>query len=603
MHARALRRFVGPATAGVVLVAILRMHRLDDTPDKAFEPAPAPEVLAQAPFRFEEVAAQLGLDYRHELFYPNAAAGTYLPLMAFPPAVAVADVDGDGFMDLYVVQPAPGRPNKLYRNLAGHGFVDVAPAKGLTDASKLQADSMAVWADVNRDGALDLVQSRFGCHTLFLQNPDAGTFDEVPEAFGHYCSNPKGINVADFNRDGWLDVVFGNYYPEVDLASYLPLNHVFGFAGRNYTGGQSAVMLGGPTGFHPPPNKDFQDLSRLRAHTTTVGVADVNGDGFPDLFLANDYALDTLLLNYGGREFADVTATAMPYREHGFSGMNADFADFDNEGRLGLYVTNMYVPPFLTAANILWKDRGGRFDNVAQERGVGRCGWAWTAKFADFDNDGNLDLFVINGKARGANVHSPAEAQHSFSFVRNTIATLPPDLRWDLSLYPDFSNFVMSAFERNCLFWNRNGHFEDVAVQAGLGDLEEGQAAALVDYDNDGRMDIVIANMNGPLLLYHNVTPHPGNWVGLSLVGAPGLLTAFGARVTLHRPDGKQALRELYPANGFRGQSDPRIVFGLGPLGQVPPVEVKWPDGRTEVFRTLTLNTYQRLTYGLGEAR
>jgi hypothetical protein len=594
-----VRRYSGLASAVIILATILAKHRLQELPSRAYEERPPEAILAANPFRFEEVAARLGLDYRHRLYYPNAEAKSYLPLMAFPPAVAVADVDGDGFMDLYVVQPEPGQPNKLYRNLGGKGFVDIASQVGLDDSGKRQADSMAVWADFDRDGKMDLFQSRFGCHTLFLQDPTTGRFAEHPERLSGYCSNPKAVNVADFNRDGWLDLVFGNYYPSRDLAGYLPLNHVFGFAGRNYTGGQSAVALGSATGFHPPTQGDFGELYRLPAHTTAVGVSDVNGDGWPDLFLANDYAPDRMLLNYGGREFADVTERYIPSREHGFSGMNGDFADFDNEGRLGLYVTNMFIPPFLTSRNILWQNRGDHFTNEAETRGVGRCGWAWTAKFADFDNSGNLDLFVINGKARGARAR--ADTYKSFAFVRNTIATLPPENRWDIALYPDFSGYALSAFQRNCLFWNRDGRFYDVAPESGIGDLEEGQAAALLDYDNDGRIDVVIANMEGPLLLYHNVTPHPGNWVGLNLKGPPGMLTPFGARVILRRPDGKTPTRELYPANGFRGQSDPRIHFGLGSLSEVPPVEVKWPDGRAERFRHLQLNAYQEVDYGTGE--
>src|SRR5262249_11533951 len=152
--------------------------------------------------------------------------------------------------------------------------------------------------------------------------------------------------------------------------------------------------------------------------------------------------------------------------------------------------------------DILWRREGAGFVNVARDVGVGRCGWAWTAKAADFDDDGDLDLFVVNGKARGAKVQSAKDPQRSFEFVRNTIATLPIEWRWDIDLYPSFDPFVLAAFERNCVFWRRGERFVDVAPEAGVGDLEEGQSMALIDYDNDGRMDVVIANLGGPLLLY-----------------------------------------------------------------------------------------------------
>jgi len=136
----------------------------------------------------------------------------------------------------------------------------------------------------------------------------------------------------------------------------------------------------------------------------------------------------------------------------------------------------------------------------------------------------------------------------------------------------------------------------------GLTDLEEGQSAALIDFDNDGRMDVVVASMGAPLLFYRNLSPNPGHWVGLRLVGPAGMRTPFGAKVFLRRDDGKTPVRELYPANGFRGQSDPRIHFGLGAAPRVPDVDVRWPDGKKELFKGLAIDAYQDVRYGEGVA-
>jgi hypothetical protein len=584
-----------------LLSIIVAGKRLQTTPDRVHEPPPPADVVRASPLRFHEEAASLGLDYRHELFYPDPEAGSYLPLMAFPPAVAVADVDGDGWMDVFVVQPAPGLPNRLFHNVGGRRFEEIAAAVGLADTGRQYADSMAVWADFNRDGRLDLLQSRFGCHTLFLQDaPQEGVplhFTERSDLLHMYCSNPKAVNVADVNRDGWLDVVFGNYYPATDLATYLPVNHVFGTAGANRQGGGTDVILGSHGG-----------LARLffrgpAAHTTAVGISDVDDDGWPDVFAANDYTFDQMLRNDAGRGLVDVTDGAIPRVEHGLSGMDAEFADFDDAGAMSLFVSNMYFPPFATTHDLLWKKTGpGRFRNVADEQGVARCGWAWTAKFADFDDDGKLDLFVVNGKARGSRVRAREEATRSFAFVRNSILATPPELRERMSLVPDFSGYQLSAFEQSCVFWQHDGRFWDVATPAGVTDLEEGQAAALVDFDNDGRMDVVVANLGGPLLAYHDVTS-AGHWVGLDLVGPPGMRVPYGTRVLLHRADGKTPMRELYPANGFRGQSDPRVHYGLGTATVVPPIEVRWFDGRVELFDGLPIDAYSAVRYGQGAPR
>ena len=596
---RAARRWIGIATGAVVLGVLVIGRRLQATPDGVYEPPPPAEVLARAPLRFEEVSASVGMTHRHEPWFPHPGAGSYLPLMALPPAIAVADVDGDGRMDVYVVEPRPGRANRLFRNQDGAHFVDVAAELGLDDLARTQGDSMALFADLDGDGRLDLFQSRFGCHAVFARPPGEARFVERPGAVER-CSNPKAVNVADLDGDGFLDVVLGNYYPDVDLATYLPVNHVFGFAGANFQGGSPDILLGGPGGLRPAPDALAREVRASRGHTTAVGISDVDGDGRPDLFLSNDYTYDRLFLDRGGKRFVDATEAWIPRREHGFSGMNGDFGDFDDDGRMDLFVSNGFVPPFVPVRNVLWHHRGDHFENEATARGVGRCGWAWTAKFADFDDDGRLDLFVINGKARGA-LATRDTAARSFAFVRNTIATLPVEVRWDLALYPDFSRFVLGAFQRDCAFWNAGDRFWDVAPSAGLTDLEEGQAAALIDYDDDGRVDVVVGNVGGPLLLHHNVS-RAGAWVGLELVGRGGARPPFGAKVWLRRPDGRRPMRELFPANGYRGQNDPRIVYGLGELAAVPDVEVRWPDGRQELFRGLRRDAYQQVRWGEGSA-
>jgi hypothetical protein len=590
-------RFLGVAVAAALLGTIVFTRRLQTTPDRVYETRPPAAILAAVPFRFVEEADRLGLRFDHRLYYPNPEAGSYLPLMAFPPAIAVADFDGDGFMDVYVVQPEPGQPNRLFRNVGGDHFEDVAVEVGLADTNKRFAGSMAVWADFDGDGRLDLFQARFGCHSLFLRDPGPRVhFTEHPELTRFACSNPKAVNVGDLNRDGRPDVVLGNYYPPTNLAMYLPVNHVFGYAGANYQGGGAEVLLGTPRGF----------VAAFRgplAHTQAIGLSDVDGDGWPDVFASNDYTYDQMFLGRGGRTFVEVTDAYIPRIEHGLSGMDAEFADFDNSGAMSLYVSNMYFPPFATTKNLLWKKKpDGHFVNVAEDMGVARCGWAWTGKFADFDNSGDLDLFVVNGKARGDKVRSEADATRSFAFVRNSIVASPPDLRQRMSLVPSFSTYYLSAFERSCLFWNRGGRFYDVATEAGITDREEGQSAALVDFDNDGRVDVVVANLGGPLLAYHNVTAAPGHWLGVDLVGPAGA-APYGAKVLLHRADGKTPMREYYPANGYRGQSDPRMLFGLGASDRAGDLEVRWADGRVETFRGLPVDRYTAVRYGGGTAR
>ncbi len=271
---------------------------------------------------------------------------------------------------------------------------------------------------------------------------------------------------------------------------------------------------------------------------------------------------------------------------------------------MSLFVSNMYFPPFATTHNLFWKNMGGaHFVNVAEEQGVARCGWAWTGQVRGLRRLGEISTSSSSTARPVARGPIEDEATRSFAFVRNTITATPPQLREQMSLVPDFSEYYLSAFERSCLFWQKDGRFYDVAPEAGIVDLEEGQSAALVDFDNDGRIDVVVANWAGPFSPITTSRPAAGHWVGLELVGPPHMRMPFGAKVYLRRDDGKTPMREYYPANGFRGQSDPRIHFGLGAAERVPDIEVRWPDGRVEIFRDRKLDAYSTIRYGEGAPR
>ncbi len=587
----------GPIVAIILITIIFGFDRLRLISRNVYEEAAPREILQTVPFKFREVSAELGVNVKHSYYFPNKNTKSYLPLMSIPPSVSVVDLDGDGYYDFYFVQPDVKLPNLFFHNKQGHGFEEVGNKFGLSDFPKNQPGSMAFFADFNRDGYTDVLLSRMGCHSYLEWSITENKFITSTK-FPKYCSNPKVINVIDFNKDGWLDVIFGNYYPDTDLKNYLPLSHIFGQAGAG-SGGSAEIFFGSNNGFTRPPIDKFKALRNLKAHTTSIGIHDFDNDGFPDIFLSNDYYYDALLKNDNGNNVVDAT-DLIPRHEHGFSGMNSEWADFDNSGVQSLFVTNMYVPPYVTSKNILWKkDNGGPgFHNIAQEQGVARCGWAWGAKFADFDNDGLMDLFVINGKARGLKVKEAKDAKKSFAFVRNTLATTPPEYRFNIDFYPDFDRFVQSGFERNCLFWNKGNKFYDVTEETGIKDLEEGQSIALIDYDNDGLMDIIIGNNGGPLLIYHNESKISGHWIGLNLVGPLNSKDALGSRAVIKIKDGPIFTREKNPGNGYRGQNDPRLLFGLGSNINPVDVEVFWWDGKKEIFHNLPIDRYQNIKYG-----
>jgi hypothetical protein len=364
-------------------------------------------------------------------------------------------------------------------------------------------------------------------------------------------------------------------------------------------GGRDHIVFGLPDGSFDTEGKITLPEG---TYTHAVGLTDLNRDGFPDFLLSTDWSSDDMFMNRGNRHFDDVTEKYISRSKAGNSSMNSEIFDFDQDEWPDIYITNAYKPPYIRAHNNMWKRTpGAGFEEVALDEGAGRCGFSWGAKFADFDLDGESDLMVVNGRLQGPDVTSVDHA-YSFWYQRFLLHEVPVALRKTYVLdhvHQMPHNFYMSSFERNCLFQQNGGHFYDVAPQAGVADRLNGRGLALVDYDNDGRMDFVIANVGDKALVYHNVTPTQGDWVGFDLDGGPGRRTPFGARLELERAGKTHIVRELFPTNGMKSQSDPRMVVGVPAGTQLGRAIVVWADGVREAF-DFSKNRYNRLVRDKG---
>jgi len=572
-----------------------------DLHDNVYESAPVPEQL-RGVLRFEEVATSLGLHYEHDTPVKGMDSertdveNKYNSLGVVTPSVAVADVNRDGFPDIFIPNTDFNGKNLLYLNEGGMKFREAAEEFGVARTSdSTTVSSMAAFADFNGDGHEDLFVSRYGTHKLFLREKGRG-FTERSELLQGYASKPEAVNVLDFNRDGRPDLVFGNYLPAPGQGTYFERwgsNNLL----DNFSGGKNVLLL-------QQPDRSFaiaQDVDfKTRSWTHAAGVSDVNHDGYPDIFFANDYGYDQFFRNEGGKAVHEITQEVAPQEFSGLSGMNADFGDLHHTGHLNLYVTNIHKPPFKRTFNLSWNlNPKGREKMESLEMGTSKCGFAWGAKYADFDNDSELDLVVGNGRSQDIDVRTIGDGK-SLWFKRAEMARMPSALR-QLSFRKeeDLSGTFISAFERPCLFLNRGRQFHDVASFAGLNDLQNERGVAVLDYDNDGRIDIITVSFFGKLRLYRNVSPNPGGWIGFELRDRSGSVIPHGAWLRLRIGD-TWRYKELYPLNGYRAQSDWRAHFGLG-NGRASVLEVLWPDGNREAFRDLKPGQYQRIEAGRGE--
>jgi enediyne biosynthesis protein E4 len=562
-----------------------------DTTAHVYSEAKVPEHLRHA-VTFHDVASSWGIAYHN-----GSIKNSQVPVAAIStiaPSVSVVDINEDGLMDIFIA----AQPNLLFINDGHHSFHEAAQEYGISSPHDRAFNSFGLFADFNGDGHIDLLLTRYPCHRLFYGQGPRKPFIDKSDYLNSYCSNPEAVNVFDFNGDGRLDLVFGNL---LGKPSEKPPSFPYWFSAPRYdnqTGAQSDLLLQDKDGKFIW-KKDAAFNGRPYAHA--VGISDINEDGRPDLFIANDYSTDQMYLNIDGKNIKEVTNDWIPRRMHGLTGMNAEFADVNGDGHIDLFVSNAFKPPFLKSINLLWikKSDISAFENKSVDLGVDRCGFAWGAKFADFNNDGLLDLAVTNGRDRGYKIKKEGEG-NSFWFERTVISQIPWFLRKDYAnddvlTQGRFSNFYTSAFERDCLFIRDiDGKFYDLAPYLEIGqDKQEGRGLALVDADNDGKVDFLVTNLLGDLRYWHNETSEVGSWIGFTLIDRKDNRIPHGSFLRLVRENAADLVYEYYPANGYRAQSDPRVHFGLGKNDKLKYLEVRWPNGKITRHDQLLANQYQ----------
>ena len=523
--------------------------------------------------------------------------------------VSIGDIDGDGFDDLYVCQPG-GLPNRLYRNRGDGTFEDITEAAGV---GVIENTACALIVDVDNDGRQDLIVVRATGPMLFL-NEGGGKFRQKANAF-QFANPPQGTftgaAVADYDRDGWLDIYFCLYvyYQGTDQYKYpLPYDDADN----------------GPPNFMMRNNRDgtFRDVTAetgLRQNNTrysfSCGWSDFNRDGWPDLYVVNDFGRKNLYRNNGNGTFTDIAAQAGV--EDVGAGMSVCWFDYDNDGAEDLYVADMWTAagerismqdmfkkgaPEETRAlyhrhamgNSLFRNGGGAFEDTTRAAGVGIGRWAWSSQALDFDHDGFLDLYIANGMVSG-----PSREDLNSFFWRQVVALSPDEAKpshdyeqgWSAINELIRADGTWSGYERNIFYANNgDGTFSDVSGVVGLDFLEDGRAFALADFDHDGRQEVFLKNRNGPQLrLLKNVMENLPPSIAFRLRGTKSNRDAIGAVVTVESELGRQT-RSLQAGSGFLSQHSKDIFFGLGAAKDPVHASIRWPSGLVQELHDLPIN-------------
>ena len=550
---------------------------------------------AEAKIRFTEIAAKAGIKaLHHTRKFPGKHGDVLRMFTSGGASAAVGDFNNDGLDDVFVTDSDNGKPNFLYRNDGNMKFTEVGVAAGVTggnDPRSIVAD--ALWFDYDNDGWQDLLVARFGTPILY-HNEKNGKFRDVTAGSGfNKFGNTIAAMAVDYDGDGLLDVMFGNYFKPLNLID-LPDPHVLPNDLDN------AINGGGVTFWRNTGKGVFVDVtektgfSKHTGWTLDLGHGDFNNDGYPDIYLAADYGTDRIYFNKGDGTFEDVTEKAIGFDTR--KGMNVDVADYDNDGWLDIYVTNI-TDEYMKECNMLWhNNHDGTFTDISKETNTCATLWGWAAKFGDFDNDGWADLFVVNG-LRSA-------SKENYIPVLLEMMIKPGIDFTDVRLWPNIGTMTWSGYQKKKMFHNLGGQtFKEISAEAGVDNELDGRGIGMADFDNDGRLDLYQVNADQVALMYKGETTGGGNWVQLSLQGGPGSnRDAIGARIKL-TAGGLTQIKEIDGGNGYAGQSTKRAHFGIGKAAKVDAMEIRWPNGKVEKLAGPAINKLTRIVQGRSGAK
>ena len=522
------------------------------------------------PIQFTNVTASAGIHFKH--FKGNQ--GISINREEFGPGVCVADFDGDGWQDIYFVNGKDlygkglSAVNALYRNNHDGTFTDVTDKSGVPGTGYGLG---CVWGDFDNDGLPDLFVTQYGKNVLYRNNGN-GTFTDVTDKAGvgglESGTFHSGATFFDYDRDGWLDLYVGSY---VDIGDkrYCRLGEVLSScAPSEYHGSPDAL-------YHNNHDGTFANVTKAagiyqpNGKNLSVQAADYDNDGWPDLFVANDGLNAYLYHNEHNGTFKEVgltTGMAVTARGTVMAAMCISLGDYDNDGQLDLYISD-----FQRSSDHLWHNDGkGFFDEVSDEAGITRPTrdvLSFGGGYFDYDNDGLLDLFIANGH-----------------------------------VYPEVEQASPGTHYRqlDSLFHNEgSGKFVEVSKNSGPGFDTPfvGRGVAFADLDNDGFVDIVVANNGDSPLVLHNSGGNGNHFLDIQLKGTKSNRDAIGARIRVASGTTSQ-VREIAGGGSYLSQSDLRANFGLGKAVRADTVEITWPSGQRQAFHNVEANKFYLVEEG-----
>ncbi len=553
-------------------------------------------------------------------------------------SVALSDLDGDGLpndvcyvdtrIDKAIAAPVPGSPDR-YKPF----ILDPAP---LPFDAATTAPMGCLPGDFNEDGLMDIMVYYWGrSPVIFLRRDLSGASGALPMSLDQYTPCELSANVerwytnaatqADLDGDGHTDILIGNYFPDgarILDASADDREHMQHSMSRAFNGGRKRFMLWRAATGGPAPSAQFEDANSgldsklIEGWTLSIGAADLNGDLLPEIYIANDFGPDHLLLNLsepGQLRFKELTGKrtiATPGSKtlghDSYKGMGTDFADLNGDGLLDIAVSNIAGEYALEESHFLWlstgelsrmKDGLAPYVDRSEELGLSRSSWGWDVRFGDFNNDGELEVIQATGFMQGDINRWPE--LHELAMGNDQLLSSPRS--WPrFQPGDDVSGHGFDPFFARA----RDGRYYDIAAQIGLDQPHISRGIATADTDGDGRLDFAVANQWQPSFFYRNEIGDAGAFLGLKLMlplsgqaiaaltDQPGCQSmikkgrpAIGASATVYLPDGRRLVGQVDGGSGHSGKKSPDLHFGLGNVSSQEKlrVDLRWRNSAGEI--------------------